>query len=123
MKKLVLTAALAALLLGASGCQKDRHLHMEDYDTPQSVYVWTRPAGAVEAGAGIQAVTIYATSDWTASTDADWVSIDPESGSKGPNEVIITYSTNTSGAPRSAVVTFKAGKIVDTFTLSQKQND
>lgn len=121
MKKfLVIAASLATLLFGTAGCQKDPHLHMEDADTPQSVYVWTRPGKPVESNAGIQAVTIYATSDWTAESEASWISVDPASGSKGPNEVILTYSANNTGSPRTGVVVFKAGDIVDTFTLSQK---
>ena len=120
MKNLsVLLVSASAVIATATGCQTNEFLHMEDMDTPQSVYVWTTPAPAVDASAGTQAVTIYATSDWTAVSEASWITLDKAKGSKGPNEVLLSYDPNSTGAKRSGVVKFTAGNYSETFTLTQ----
>lgn len=113
-----MSAALSLCLL--SGCQKGRHLHMEDAPTPQSVYVWTQPGSPVEASAGVKNVTIYATSAWTAESQASWITLSAESGEKGAQEVSLTYQANTTGAQRTGVVAFTSGSYTETFTLTQK---
>lgn len=120
MKKLlVLLASAAAMLVATTGCQNNVFLHMEDMDTPQSVYVWTTPAPEVDASAGTQAVTIYATSDWTAVSEESWITLDRNGGSKGPNEVLLSYDANNTGSQRQGVVKFTAGNYSETFTLTQ----
>ena len=69
-KSRTLFAALA--LLGLVACQK---LYVPD--TPDSVSVSTKAGDPKSSEAGTQGVTIFATSDWTASTDADWVEVYP----------------------------------------------
>ena len=121
MKKRIFLLTVAATLLAAlTGCQNDKYLHMEDYDTPESVFVWTQPgANPVSSSAGVQAVTIYATSDWTAVSEASWITLDRNSGAKGPNEVILSYDANGTGSTRIGIVKFTAGSYSETFTLTQ----
>ena len=118
-KQPVLLAFAATMLVAATGCQNNLYLHMEDMDTPQSVYVWTTPAPEVGPTAGTQAVTIYATSDWTAVSEASWISLDKTEGSKGPNEVLLSYDSNNTGSQRQGIVKFTAGNYSETFTLTQ----
>lgn len=104
-----------ACLLGTGSCQK-----VYEPATPQSVSVSTKAGEAKSFEAGSQGVTIFATSDWTAATEADWVELSPASGSKGISEVLLTYSENESGSERQAVIVFTSGGNSETFTLVQK---
>ncbi len=74
-----------------------------------------------EKEGGAQTVTVTATRDWIASTDADWVSVQPKSGkaSKEAVSVEITVLENT-GLDREGAVEFSIGFDTKTLTISQK---
>lgn len=72
------------------------------------------------AGAIVPA-TVQSNTTWSGSSSAPWVSLSPSSGS-GNTAIRITVETNTSGSPRSAVLTFRAGSgttTTTTVTVSQ----
>lgn len=88
----------------------------------------TSPASPVlEAKGGTVNVTFTASEAWTAkavNNRADgWLSISPESGTKGNGKVTLSVSENDSGSERSATVQIKAGSASANVTLTQKQND
>lgn len=62
----------------------------------------------VEVGAAQQELNVAVTADcnWVVSTDADWITISPESGS-GNGEVTVYVSANEGAAERSAIVHFQ----------------
>jgi hypothetical protein len=114
--KLRLFLSLVALLaiIGVS-CQKQ-----ETSQAPESVALVTKPDSKGEpAAAGTRAVTIAATSDWTAVSNVDWITVNPTSGPKGMQEVILSFQENTTGSKRTGSVTFTAGTYSETFVLTQ----
>lgn len=119
MKKVLLLVVAAVLAVGVLSCQKEiRH------ETPASVALYTHPGKPVPASAGTIGVTVSATVDgWTATSKADWITVAPAAGSeytKGVREVILTYTENTTGAPRSGDVVFSVGSQGETYTLTQE---
>lgn len=71
----------------------------------------------VSDASGIAQLLIVTNTDWTVSTDANWVSI-PASGSGNAN-IQLTYDQNTSIAGRNAVVTVSGGTLQMSSTLEQ----
>lgn len=65
-------------------------------------------------------VSFTSAREWTAKTDADWVSISPSSGSAGTAEITVTaQSENTTGDVRTAILTLTSGKLNKEITLQQ----
>ena len=107
--------AAALLALGAVSCQK-----MYTAKTPDSVSLYTQSdSKAKSAEAGVQGVTICATAAWTATSNVDWISVTPSSGGKGMQEVVLTYTANTTGAQRQGGVTFSSSTNSETYVLTQ----
>lgn len=62
--------------------------------------------------------------EWTAKTDADWLSVSPSSGSAGAAEVTVTArSENTTGNVRTAVLTLTSGTLSREIVLRQVPTD
>ena len=116
MRYTILTAiAVFSLCLGS--CQK-----WEKPSTPESVSILTEPQVNGEyAKGGVRAVTIAATSKWTAVSDAGWLWVTPSSGDKGIQEVTINFMKNSTGQTRKGTVTFTSGDHSETFTLTQSR--
>lgn len=112
MKKNYLLLVPVLLCLCLAGCKDEAE------PSPDSVVVSTAPL-TVEAAAGFDSVTIFATCGWTATGDG-WIAIDPASGERGIHAVTLTFGANETGAVRTGSVTFTAGSYSETFTLSQK---
>lgn len=113
-KLVLMVAALFAICV--SSCQK-----VETQQSPESVAVITQPQPKGEPGTqGTRPVTIAATSDWTATSDCTWLTVTPASGSKGMQEVILSFDDNP-GEERTGTVTFTAGTYSETFTLVQNK--
>lgn len=117
MKHKIVLLVIAILSVALfSSCQKQ-----EVETSPESVAVITQPQPAGETAAeGTRPVTIAATCDWSAVSDSDWLTVSPASGGKGMQEVILSFSANTTGAARTGKVTFTAGPHTETFKLVQK---
>ena len=100
-----------------ASCQKQ-----EKADAVESVAVMTQPQPKGEAAtAGTRAVTIAATSAWNATTSDGWLTVSPSHGEKGIQEVIISFSENTTGEVRSGKVVFTSGSYSESFTLTQNK--
>lgn len=116
MKPKILWLIAAFIAISVSACQKQ-----ETSQTPESVVVMTKPdASKNESGqAGIRAVTIAATSDWSAVSDDTWITVSPASGGVGIQEVVLSFSENNTGAVRKGSVTFTAGSYSESYVLTQ----
>ena len=115
MKLRLFLSLVALLAITGVSCQKQ-----ETPQTPESVALVTKPDSKGEAAAaGTRAVTIAATSDWTAVSNNEWITVNPASGPKGMQEVILSFQENTTGAKRTGSVTFTAGTYSETFVLTQ----
>jgi hypothetical protein len=62
--------------------------------------------------------------DWTAKSDAAWLSVSPESGTAGSHKLTLTATANTAEADRTAKVIIRAvsGSGSDTVTVLQSMN-
>lgn len=117
MKSKILLLIVAILTIGIVSCQKQ-----ETEQSPESVAVITKPDAKGEpATAGTRAVTIAATTKWAASSDVEWITVTPASGEKGMQEVILSFTANTTGEARVGKVTFTAGTYSESFTLTQNK--
>ena len=106
---------IAFAVIAAISCQKQ-----EVSQTPESVALITRPDAKGEAAQqGTRAVTIAATADWSAISNSDWITVNPSSGPKGMQEVVLSFEENTTGAKRTGSVTFTSGSYSETYTLTQ----
>lgn len=82
---------------------------------------------SVAATAGEASFSVTSNKDWTASADADWVSVDPSTGkaSDKASSVKVTAEDNGTEEARTATVTVKAGNLTKTVKVTQAagQND
>ncbi len=108
----ILCTALA--MMAALACKP------EDVATTPKLDV-DKTAVSVAAEAGQTAFNITANQDWTASSDADWVSVNPNNGKASANamEVKVTAEDNVTEAERTATVTVKAGSLSKTVKVTQ----
>lgn len=116
MKKVLMTIAAVLITVAvAPSCQKEYKP-----STPDSVALYTHPGNPVSFKAGTKAVTITATTDWTASSSVNWITVSPSSGSRGINEVVLSYTENTGSAQRSGSVVFTSkGGYSESYELKQ----
>lgn len=105
---------IAASAIALAGCS-------EKEEAPAAPSLSVDPATvSFETAGGSSSVTIVATRDWTATSTADWVSIEPASG-KGSNDdqqVTVTVLSN-SGTDRIAEVKFSIGFDDKVLTVAQ----
>ena len=75
----------------------------------------------VAATAGEASFNVTSNQNWVASADADWVSIEPASGSASEKAVTVkvTAEDNETTAAREATVTVKAGELTKTVKVNQ----
>lgn len=94
----------------------------KDKEEPASASSLSLDRTAVELGKDGESVTISLTSnrDWTATPSAEWIAIDPKSGSASADaqSVIITVLPNT-GNDRTGSVTFSIGLATKSIKISQ----
>ena len=76
---------------------------------------------------GTVSISFTTTADWTAflvNTRAEsWITVTPNSGSKGKNEITITATTNETYDERNATVVLKCGSDSKNIVVTQKQKD
>ena len=80
-----------------------------------------KTAVSVTAEAGQATFNVTTNQDWTASADADWVSVNPNNGKASDKAVAVTVTAddNTAEAERTATVTVKAGTLSKTVKVTQ----
>jgi hypothetical protein len=70
--------------------------------------------------AGENSFELTTNQEWTATPDADWVSVDPASGASANKLAVkVTADDNTAEAERTANVKIKAGKLTKTIKVIQ----
>ena len=80
-----------------------------------------KTAVSVTAEAGQATFNVTTNQDWTASADADWVSVNPNNGKASDKAVAVkvTAEDNATEAERTATVTVKAGSLSKTVKVTQ----
>lgn len=80
-----------------------------------------KTAVSVTAEAGQATFNVTTNQDWTASADADWVSVNPNNGKASDKAVAVTVTAedNPDEAERTATVTVKAGTLSKTVKVTQ----
>ena len=78
-------------------------------------------AVALEATAAEATFEVTSNQDWTATADADWVTLDPASGAGAAEAVTVkvTADDNEAAEARTATVTVTAGELTKTVALTQ----
>lgn len=100
------------LCLAAAACQKELPARLEV----------VQDALSVESPAGRTQLEFTATRSWTATTDAPWCRVIPDSGngvSDVPRSLQIIYEENSDHDARNCTVTIHSGDFVKTISLSQ----
>ena len=67
-------------------------------------------------------VPFTATLDWTASSDAEFLTVEPVSGQAGENAITLRVEKNPSYEERTATVTLTCGEDVKTISVAQKKS-
>ncbi|MBQ8484351.1 MAG: hypothetical protein IJ504_08625, partial [Bacteroidales bacterium] len=80
---------------------------------------------SVEAKDGKATVNVTSNVEWTASSQADWISIDPSSGEGSENAVAVKISAgdNPAEQAREATVIISAGELQKTVKVTQKAKE
>jgi hypothetical protein len=88
-------------------------------DAPTSITLLINPANQdVSHLGGATIFLLTSNTSWTISQDVDWITISPTNGSN--NETIrSTYAQNTTTVQRVGTITFSAGGILRTATITQ----
>ena len=108
--------SLAALSFATTACEDKQE---EDLGAP-SVELGQSEVSFEQAG-GEKTVQLTATRDWKATTDADWISIEPSEGKASSKAVTIEISVNeNTGLDREGSVKFDIGFDSTTLTVKQK---
>ena len=123
MLKILMKLAGAVMILAAiASCKKDEK---EDFGVP-SIGVSTNSVSFSEAE-GRQTVKILSSRDWTADitfteeVEEPWLVVSPASGSASNDSVDVVFSVLANSAEdRYATVTFNAGAVSATVSVSQK---
>ncbi len=101
-------------MAAAVACKQDEPVETPKLDVDKT-------AVSLAATAGEATFNVTTNQDWTASPDADWVSVDPATG-KGSEKAVavkVTAEDNTSEEPRTAKITVKAGELTKTVSVTQ----
>ena len=81
---------------------------------------------------GMTSVKFHATRDWEATADADWLTIEPQSGSAGDAKIVIKYQSLPEDFPftedlsfcgRKAIITITAAEVTETIEVIQENKD
>lgn len=114
MKASKLFGFIAASVIALAGCS-------EKEEAPAAPSLSVDPATvSFETAGGSSSVTIVATRDWTATSTADWVSIEPASGKGSNKDQQVTVSVlSNSGTDRAAEVKFSIGFDDKVLTVAQ----
>ena len=104
-------AALAALLVFTTSCEKENAVTLLDEIQVSSSYV------ALPAAGGSYQVTVKATDAWTVGELPEWLTVSPASGQAGETEV--TFSADAAKASRDAEVQITCAEKVQRINVTQ----
>ena len=68
-------------------------------------------------------VEVNCNGSWSVSSEKNWCTVSPSSGSSGKKTVTLTVLENTEYDERNTAITFKSGIVTEKMTLTQKQKD
>ena len=93
----------------------------QDEPVVEPILEVNKTAVALTATAGESTFNVTANNSWTASADADWVSLDPASGDASEKAVTVkvTADDNTATEVREATVTVKSADLTRTIKVKQ----
>ena len=75
---------------------------------------------ATAGGTGIASFIVSTNLEsWTATSSADWLTINPTTGGEGNNSITISATENTLKSKRTATITIKAGNLTKLVTVTQ----
>jgi hypothetical protein len=101
---------MALMVSALTGCKDGENILVDNYiKLSESAYTFD--------AVGAEALTVKVDAqpvEWTAEPTAEWISI-----KQGDNSVEITVADNDTNDLREATIVFTAGKVTDTFTVSQ----
>lgn len=83
-----------------------------------AIAVWG-PYSEVYAGGGEEAIELWSNRPWTATSDADWLTIRQTSGDVGYSHPAIAWGPNYTGAARTANLTFTAATATKVVSVTQ----
>ena len=104
--------------VAAVSCKEDQPV-----ETPTLKVSETSLSFAAEGGE--KSFNLTANLDWTATPDADWLSVEPTSG-KGSDKataIKVTADENTTAEARTATVKVKAGALSETISVTQAKKE
>ena len=88
-------------------CQKDKSSN--DAPTPGvSEQTW-KEDNIVSAEAGSANYSFVSTGKWVGSSSEEWCSISPVAGEAAKNDIVLTYTANTTDVIRMAIISIKVG--------------
>ena len=101
-------------IAGTVACKPDEPLATPELNVDKEAVTLTATAGEAT-------FNVTSNQDWTATADADWVSLEPASGSASKDAVAVkvTAEDNEATEARTATVTVKAGELTKTVALTQ----
>ena len=101
-------------IAGTVACKPDEPLATPELNVDKEAVILTATAGEAT-------FNVTSNQDWTATADADWVSLEPASGAASENAVAVkvTAEDNEATEARTATVTVKAGELTKTVALTQ----
>ena len=101
-------------IAGTVACKPDEPLATPELNVDKEAVILTATAGEAT-------FNVTSNQDWTATADADWVTLDPASGAGAAEAVAVkvTAEDNEATEARTATVTVKAGELTKTVALTQ----
>ena len=127
-KKLYLFPLFTLLLFVVCSCKDDNNEPTPPESSPEITIPSSENLNPVlSQKGGTVSISFTTTSDWTASlvnTRAEnWITVTPNSGSKGKNEITITTTANETYDERNATIVLKCGTVSKNIVVTQKQKD
>lgn len=117
MKKILTLLAIA--LAALTSCKPDEEVIIPP-EPEVDVYLYVYYDEIVfPSDGGQDSFAIETNTDWTISSDADWLTIEPSEGN-GYCDVTLTASASDLYDDRNTVIAVKAGDKTETFTVTQK---
>lgn len=114
--------SVMAALLGAVACEDIMGIIEEvggDINKITELSITPKQV-TIKAEGGQASIAFTAPTVWSASSDADWITIDPSVGKTGDVVVTITALPNTDGKERTTYVTVESGKLSSSATIVQE---
>ena len=122
MKRLLSIFAIASVL-AICGCGKSTETDGGSGSGEITFTNGAEPAPVFNDSSSWTTVGFHASADWTASSDAAWLSVSPSSGASGNISLIVKAQENDTYNERNASVTIRSGNAQQKFTVVQKQKD